>query len=118
MTVSGSTASGRRVIVSMLLLIAGLGGGCGRKSDVSLPPLDRRCRVDADCTYDTTSLQPVGVDLRCCNRCSGEAGSTSWAARVTTICSSIGSDDCPMKKCEAFPPVGCVQGLCTVVSAP
>ena len=116
----GGTITGRRGAraLALLLLLAGLGGGCGRRSDVSLPPLDRRCRVDADCTYDTTSLQPVGMDLRCCSLCSGEAVSTTWAARVTSICSPIGSDGCPMKKCAAFPPVGCVQGRCTVVSAP
>ena len=80
-------------------------------STATLPPLEDKCTDDGDCGDFYTYL----VHGKCCKgRCSPDAASDTYIAKIDALCQTIGyeDDDCPMKKCAAPGPLKCDHGKC------
>ena len=73
------------------------------------PLVDTHCASDTDCALHHSYITKDG---RCCHSCTPRIGSRKWVERVQKICDARSHDNCPQKKCAAFPELMCRAGQC------
>jgi hypothetical protein len=71
----------------------------------TLPPIDRRCSVDADC--DWLALDLTGPTI-CCPSCATTIASRTWTAAVRSICGGALPSACYPLAC----PLGITTSRC------
>jgi hypothetical protein len=82
----------------------------GRCVMAPLPPIETACSSDADCVH--TYMRDV--DGQCCDdTCSPQPANRTSAGKIRAHCNRNGyADNCPTKKCDKPPAIGCVSGQC------
>lgn len=80
---------------------------------LALPPVDRACATDADCTV---SPQPTLEDGVCCHGCPSVPASRAFRQQVVRLCNEHNThrqvSGCPKLNCSDVPDVACVSGEC------
>ncbi len=82
---------------------------------LALPPVDRTCATDEDCTF---APQPTLEDGVCCHGCPSVPASRAFRQQVVRLCNEHNANrqvsGCPKLNCSDVPDVACVQGECRV----